>query len=63
VEAQAIGFIERSDHRRRIATHLRTTRDLGDELAIRSAEAKLAIRLSLEVITVLVDGTMVAPTE
>src|SRR5215813_12934614 len=63
VEVQAICFIPRADHRHWIAPQLWTTWNVGDDLAVRPTEAKLAIGLSLDVITLLVNGAMVATTE
>ena len=37
--------------------------DLGQDLAVRAAESKLAIRLSIELVSLLMDGAMVAAAE
>src|SRR5262245_4248814 len=63
VQAQAFGFIPRADHRRRIATYLRPTRDLRQKITVRPSEAKLAIRLSLDLKAFFVDAPMVTTTE
>ena len=47
----------------RIGRGLRRSRHLGQEQAARPAESKLAIRLSIELITLLVDGAVVAATQ
>src|SRR5262249_5103381 len=63
VQAQAFGFIPRADHRRRIATYLRPTRDLRQKITVRPSEAKLAIRSSLDLVAFLMNGAMVPTAE
>jgi len=46
-----------------IARYFRRTRDLGQKLAVRAAEAKLAVGLSIELVALLVNGAMVSATE
>ena len=46
-----------------IVGHRRGRRDLGQESAIRAMEPKLAVRLSVDLIALLVDGAMVPATE
>jgi len=60
---QSLGFVSRANHRDRIVADLRSTRDVGDELAVRSAKLKLAIRQSIDPIALFVDGAMVATAQ
>jgi hypothetical protein len=53
----------RSQDFHRIAEYLRSRRDLGQKPAVRPAEAKLAVGLSIELVALLVDGAMVPTTE
>src|SRR5215510_10698824 len=63
VQVKAVRFVPRSDRRHRIATQFRTTRDLGQNIAIWPAEPKLAIRLSLDLVAFLMNGAMVPTAE
>ena len=63
VQVEPVRFIPRSEDLHRIAAHLRRIRDLGQDLAVWAAESKLAIRLSIELVSLLMDGTMVAAAE
>src|SRR5215470_15427479 len=55
--------VPRVYHRHWIATQIRTTRDIGENVAIRAAETKLAIRLALDLKALFMDGAMVATAE
>jgi len=48
---------------RGITIHFRSTRDLEQQPAVRAAEPKLAIGLSIDLITLLVHGSVVPTTE
>ena len=63
VQVEPVRFIPRSEDLHRIAAHLRRMRDLGQDLAVGAAESKLAIRLSIELVSLLMDGAMVAAAE
>jgi len=60
---EAVLFVPRSEDRHGIAAHLRRMRDLGQDLAVWAAEPKLAIRLSIELVSLLMDCAMVAAAE
>ena len=53
----------RSEDLHRIAAHLRRRRDLGQKPAVRTAEPKVAVRLSIELVALLVNGAVVPATE
>src|SRR5438093_6641587 len=63
VQVEPVRFIPRSEDFHRIAAHLRGMRALGQDLAVGAAETKLAIRLSIELVALLVDGAMVTAAE
>ena len=46
-----------------IVVHFGSSRNLGQQLAVRAAEPKLAIGLSIELIALLVHGPVVPATE
>src|SRR2546426_194684 len=46
-----------------IAAHLRRTRDLGQKLAVRAVEPRVAVRLSLELVALLVNSAVMPATE
>jgi len=54
--------VSRSQKLHGIAEHLGRSRDLGQNPAVRAAEAKLAVRLSIELIPLLVNRAMVPAT-
>ena len=56
-------IVSRSQDLNSIAAHRRWTRDLEQEPAVRAAELKRAVRLSIELVPLLVDGAVVAATE
>jgi len=53
----------RSHRLHRIAGHFRTKWDLGEQLAVRPAESQLSVRLSIDLIAFLMDGSMVPAAE
>ena len=46
-----------------IATHLGRRRDLGQQPAVRATEPKLAVRLAIELVALLVDSAVMPATE
>jgi len=46
-----------------IAGHFRSSRDLRQQAAVRTAEPKVAIRLPIDLVPLLVNGAMVTTTE
>ena len=46
-----------------IAGHVRSRRDLGQKPAVRAAESKLTVGLSIELVALLVNGAVVPATE
>src|SRR5712692_12036800 len=63
VHDKALRIVPRAEDFHGIARHPGWTRDLGQELAVRTTEPKLAVRLSIELVALLVDGAVVAATE
>jgi len=63
VQVKPVRFVPRSEDLHGIAANLRRARDLRQNLAVRAAEPKLAVGLSIELIALLVDGTMMPATE
>ena len=63
MEDKPLRIVSRSQDLNSITAHLGRTRDLGQEPAVRAAEPKLAVRLSIDLVALLVDGAMVAATE
>src|SRR6267142_1382400 len=63
VQVEPVRFVPRSEHFHGIAAHLRRMRDLGQDLAVWAAESKLAIRLSIELVSLLMDRAMVPAAE
>jgi hypothetical protein len=63
VEADALRVVLSSKDLPGITAHLGRRRDLGQEPAVRATESKLAVRLSIELVALLVDGPMVPATE
>jgi hypothetical protein len=60
---QPLRIVPRSEDRHGIAGHLRRKLDLGQKLAVRTAEPKLAVRLSIELVALLVNGAVMPATE
>jgi hypothetical protein len=63
VQDEALRIVSRSQNLDRIAAQLRRTRNVGQRPAVRAPEPKLAVRLSVEVVALLVDSAVVAATE
>ncbi len=63
MQDEPIPVVSRPQELHCIARYFRRTRDLGQKSAIRATEPKLAVRLSLELVALLVNGAVVAPTE
>ena len=63
MQAKPLRVVARSENLHGIVRHLRRRRQLGQNLAVRAAEAKRAVGLSLELVAPLVDGAVVPATE
>ena len=63
VDAESLRVVPRSQERHGIVGHLRRTRNVGQRPAVRAPELKLAVRLSIERVALLVDRAVVAATE
>jgi hypothetical protein len=63
VQGKASRLVLRPQRLHGIADHLRTRRDIGQRPAVRATESKLAVRLSIDLVTLLVDGSVVPATE
>jgi hypothetical protein len=63
VQDKPLRLVPRSQERHGIVGHLRRTRNLGQRPAVRAAEPKLAIRLSIKPVALLVDRAVVPATE
>ena len=63
VEGESIPFVPRSDGRHEIPKQLGRRRDLGDQPAVGAPELKLAVRLTPDLVALLVDRAMVPATE
>jgi hypothetical protein len=63
VQAKSLRVVPRSEDLHGIVGHLRRRRNLGQKPAVRAAEAKLAVGLSIEPIALLVDRTVMSATE
>ena len=63
MQAVSLRVVSGSEDLHGIAEHLRRRRNLGQKPAVRAAEAKLAVGLSIELITLLVNGAVVPATE
>jgi hypothetical protein len=55
--------VPRSKRLHSVAGDLDWRRDLGDNPPIRPAEAKLAVRPSIDLVALLVHGAMMSPTQ
>jgi len=55
--------VSRSQDLHCIARYFRRTRDLGQKPAVRAAEPKLVVGLSIDLVALLVNGAVVPPTE
>jgi hypothetical protein len=63
VQAEPGGFVPRSEHVDRIFGDCGRRRDVGQRSSIRSPEPQLAVGLSFDLISLLVDRAVVAPAE
>ena len=63
MQNQPFRVVPRSQSLHGVAGHLRSTRDLRQELAVRPTEAQLTVRLSIELVALLVNRAMVPATE
>jgi len=63
VQDKSLRLVPRTKDLDGIAAHRRRTRDLGQEPAVGTAEPKLTVRPSIELIALLVDGAVVPATE
>lgn len=63
VQDEPLSIVPRAEDLHGIAAHLGRRRDLGQKLAVRAAEPKLAICPSIELVAVLVNRAVVAPAE
>jgi len=63
VQDKSLRIVPRSQDFHWIAGHFRKMRDLGQKPAVRAAESKLTVRLSIELIALLVNGAVMAATE
>ncbi len=63
MQVKPVGLVPRSEDFNRIAGHLGWRRHFGERSAVRATEPELAIRLSLELVPLLVHRAVVAATE
>ena len=63
MQDEPLRLVPRSDGFHGIVGHLVRKRDLGQELAAGTAEPKLAVRLSIKPVALLVDRAVVPATE
>jgi hypothetical protein len=63
VQDKPLRIEPRSQDFRGIAAHGSRRRDLRQKPAIRPSESKIAVRLSIELVTLFVDSAVVSPTE
>jgi hypothetical protein len=63
VQAKPLCIVPRSEDLHGIGGHRGRRRDLGQEPAVRAAESKVAIRLPIELVALLMDGAMVPTTK
>src|SRR5438093_10892876 len=63
VQDEPLRIVPRSQDFYRIAGHRGRRRDLGQRPAVRAAERKLAVRLSIKLVALLVNGAVVPATE
>ena len=63
MQDKSLRIVPRSQDFHWIAGHFRKMRDLGQKPAVRAAESKLAVGLSIHLVTVLVNGAVVPSTE
>jgi len=63
VKVEPLRLVPRSEKLHGIAAHLRRGRDLGQKPAVRAAEPKLAVRVSIELVAFFVDGAVMPAAE
>jgi len=63
MQDEPLRIVPRSQNLDRIAAQLRRTRNVGQRPAVRAPEPQLAVRLSVEVVALLVDSAVVPATE
>jgi hypothetical protein len=63
VQDKPLRIVPRSQDLHGIAEHLGRSRDLGQDPAVGATEPKLAVRLSIELVALLVDRAVVPATE
>ena len=63
IEAEALRDVPRPEDAHRIGGHRGRRRDVGQGPAVGATEPKLAVRLSIELVALLVDGAVVPATE
>jgi len=63
VHHEPFRFVPRSDRLQGIAGHAGRRWDVGDHAAVGTPELQLAVRLALDLVTLLVDGAVVPATE
>src|SRR5881296_2330386 len=63
VQVDPVCLVARTQRVHRIARYRGRRRDLGQDLTVRATEAKLAIRLSIELIAFFVNGAVMRATE
>ena len=63
VQVEPVCLVARTQRVHRIARYLGRRRDLGQDLTVRAAELKLAIRLSSELIAFFVNGSVMPAAE
>ena len=63
MQVEPLSIIPRSENPHGISAHLRSRWDLRQKPAIRTAEPKLAVRLSIELVAVLMNGAVMPATE
>jgi hypothetical protein len=63
MQVKAFGLVPRPEHMHSIAGDLRRWRHFGEKSAVRAPEPQHAVRLPIELVTLLVNGAVVAATE
>ena len=63
MQVEPLSIVPRSKDLHGIAAHPRSRRDLGQTPAVRATEPKLAVRLSVELVALLVNGAVMPATQ
>jgi hypothetical protein len=63
MQDQPLRLVARAEVLHRIGGHRRRRRDLGHELAIRATELERAVRLSIKLVPLFMNGAVVAATK